>query len=323
MQNLNDMVTFARVVEASGFSEAARQMGVSKSHVSKAIARLELSLGVRLLNRSTRGLSVTEIGAAFHEHCIRVTEEAAQAAEVVGRLQSEPRGVLRVTAPVAFGRLHVGPAVAEFLSRYPRLKLDMTITDRMVDLVSEGYDVAIRIRREPSLHVVARELAPVRRVVCATPDYFERRGIPATPQDLAEHNCLHYTHFGTQGEWRFQSPRGEIVVPVKGTLRIDDDDTLAQAVMSGLGIAMLPTFIIGGELQGGRLQSVLSDYVPLERRIYAVHLPNVRLPVKIRAFVDFLQARFGPTPYWDGTEVKPQASETAAPVPSDSMRRGP
>ncbi|HTJ05092.1 MAG TPA: LysR family transcriptional regulator [Caldimonas sp.] len=299
MENLNDMVTFARVVEAGGFSEAARQMGVSKSHVSKAIARLELSLGVRLLNRSTRGLSVTEIGAAFHEHCIRITEEAAQAAEVVGRLQSEPRGVLRVTAPVAFGRLHVGPAVAEFLSRYPRLKLDMTITDRMVDLVSEGYDVAIRIRREPSLHVVARELAPVRRVVCATPDYFERRGVPTAPQDLAEHNCLHYTHFGTQGEWRFQSPRGEIVVPVKGTLRIDDDDTLAQAVLSGLGLAMLPTFIIGGELQAGRLRCVLSDYVPLERRIYAVHLPNVRLPVKIRAFIDFLQARFGPTPYWD------------------------
>jgi len=308
MQNLNDMVTFARVVEAGGFSEAARQMGVSKSGVSKSIAKLELSLGVRLLNRSTRGLSLTEIGAAFHEHCIRITEEAAQAADVVGRLQSEPRGVLRVTAPVAFGRLHVAPAVAEYLSRYPRLKLDMTITDRMVDLVSEGYDVAIRIRREPSLHVVARELAPVRRVVCATPEYFERRGIPTVPHDLTEHNCLHYTHFGTQGEWRFQSAGGEIVVPVKGSLRIDDDDTLAQAVLSGLGIAMLPTFIIGRELQAGRLRSVLSDYVPLERRIYAVHLPNVRLPVKIRAFIDFLQDRFGPEPYWDRTEDEGSAA---------------
>jgi DNA-binding transcriptional LysR family regulator len=139
-------------------------------------------------------------------------------------------------------------------------------------------------------------------VVCATPDYFERRGMPTAPHDLAEHNCLHYTHFGTQGEWRFQSARGEIVVPVKGSLRIDDDDTLAQAVLSGLGIAMLPTFIIGRELQAGRLQSVLSDYVPLERRIYAVHLPNVRLPVKIRTFIDFLETRFGPTPYWDRTE---------------------
>ena len=299
MENLNDMVIFARVVEASGFSEAARRMGVSKSSVSKSISRLELSLGVRLLNRSTRGLSLTEIGAAFHEHCLRISEEAAQASEVVGRLQSEPRGVLRVTAPVAFGRLHVAPAVADYLSRYPRLKLDMSITDRMVDLVSEGYDVAIRIRREPSLHVVARELAPVRRVVCATPEYFHRRGLPIAPDDLVGHNCLHYTHFGTQGEWRFQSAGGDIVVPVRGSLRIDDDDTLAQAVLSGLGIAMLPTFIIGGELQAGRLKSVLSDYIPLDRHIYAVHLPNARLPLKIRGFIDFLQARFGPTPYWD------------------------
>jgi DNA-binding transcriptional LysR family regulator len=299
MLNLNDMVTFARVIEANGFSEAARRMGVSKSRVSKTVARLEQSLGVRLLNRSTRGLSLTEIGAAFHEHCTRIVEEATQASDVVSQLQSEPRGTLRVTAPVAFGRLHVAPAVADYLNRYPRLRLDMTITDRMVDLVSEGYDVAIRIRREPSLHVVARELAPVRRVVCATPDYFERRGLPSTPQDLSGHNCLHYTHFGTQGEWRFQGPEGEIVVPVQGSLRIDDDDTLAQAVLRGLGVALLPTFIIGGELKAGRLQSVLSDYLPLERRIYAVHLPNVHLPLKIRGFIDFLQNRFGPEPYWD------------------------
>ncbi len=299
MQDLNDMVTFARVVEANGFSEAARRMGVSKSRVSKTVARLEQSLGVRLLNRSTRGLSLTEIGAAFHEHCMRIVEEAVQASDVVSQLQSEPRGTLRVTAPVAFGRLHVAPAVADYLNRYPRLKLDMTITDRMVDLASEGYDVAIRIRREPSLHVVARELAPVRRVVCATPEYFRRRGLPSTPQDLAEHNCLHYTHFGTQDEWRFQGAHGDIVVPVRGSLRIDDDDSLSQAVLAGLGVALLPTFIIGGELQAGRLQSVLSDYLPLERRIYAVHLPNVHLPLKIRGFIDFLQQRFGPAPYWD------------------------
>jgi DNA-binding transcriptional LysR family regulator len=312
MENLNDMVTFAKVVEASGFSEAARRMGVSKSRISKAITRLEHSLGVRLLNRTTRGLSLTEIGAKFHEHCVRISDEAMQATEVVSQLQSEPRGVLKVTAPVAFGRLHVAPAVAEYLNRYPRVNLDMTITDRMVDLVTEGYDVAIRIRREPSLHVVARELAPVRRVVCATPDYFKRRGVPKTPDELAAHNCLHYTHFGTQDEWRFQSARGEIVVPVKGSLRIDDDDTLSQAVLGGLGVAMLPTFIIGPELQAGRLQSVLSEYVPLERRLYAVHLPSVHLPVKIRGFIDFLQTRFGPSPYWDGADASRPPRSPAA-----------
>ena len=313
MQDLNDMVTFARVVEASGFTEAARRMGVSKSRISKSIARLEKALGVRLLNRSTRGLSLTEIGAAFYEHCVRIADEATQAAELVDQLQSEPRGILKITAPVAFGRLHVAPAVADYLKLYPRVRLDMTTTDRVVDLVNEGYDLAIRIAREPSPHLVARELAPVRRVVCATAEYFERFGTPTSPRDLTKHNCLHYTHFGSQGEWRLQGDSGEIVVPVAGTFRVNDDDVLSRAVLGSLGVALLPTFIIGHELQAGRLQSVLSDYVPLERHIYAVHLPNLHLPVKVRAFIDFLKGRFGPMPYWDRTDdlEMPSASDSA------------
>jgi DNA-binding transcriptional LysR family regulator len=143
----------------------------------------------------------------------------------------------------------------------------------------------------------------VRRVICATPAYFARCGVPATPHDLEAHNCLHYTRLGPRGEWRLRGARGEIVVNVKGSLRIDDDDALSQAVLGGLGIALLPTFIIGGELQSGRLQAVLSDYVPLERRVYAVHLPNRHLPAKVRAFIDLLQARFAPTPYWDGDRL--------------------
>jgi DNA-binding transcriptional LysR family regulator len=218
--------------------------------------------------------------------------------------------VLKLTAPVAFGRLHVAPAVAEFLARHPQLSLDMTVTDRLVDLVDEGYDLAIRIAREPSPHLVARELAPVRRVICATPAYFARCGVPATPHDLEAHNCLHYTRLGPRGEWRLRGARGEIVVNVKGSLRIDDDDALAQAVLSGLGIALLPTFIIGGELQAGRLQAVMSDYVPLERHVYAVHLPNRHLPAKVRTFIEQLQARFAPVPYWDRDRL---ATGVAAP----------
>ena len=299
MQDLNDMVTFARVVEAKSFSEAARRMQASKSRVSKAIAKLERSLGARLLNRSTRGLSLTEVGAAFYEHCARIIEEAEQARQLVSQLHSEPRGVLKVTTSVAFGTLHIAPALPEFLARYPDLGVDMTITDRLVDLVEEGYDVAIRIVREPALHFVARELAPVRRVVCATPEYFKRKGVPKTPQDLMQHNCLYYTHFSAQGEWHFTGSEGDISVPVSGTLRINDDEALSQAVLGGLGVALLPTFIIGGDVQSGRLQTVLSDYVPLERRIYAVYLQSIRLPAKVRAFIDFLQARFGRDPYWD------------------------
>lgn len=310
MQDLNDMLLFARVVEARGFSEAARRMRSSKSRVSKAVARLEQSLGARLLNRSTRGLSTTEIGAAFYEHCARIADEAAQAAELASRLQSEPRGTLRISAPVAFGRLHVAPALAEYLTRHAGLSVDLTVTDRLVDLVEEGHDVAIRIAREPSLHLVARELAPVRRVICATPAYFRHHGVPATPHELQAHNCLHRTPFGAQAEWRLHGPQGEAAVRIKGSLRIDDDDTLAQAALSGLGIALLPTFIIGGDLQAGRLQAVLSDYVPLERRVYAVHLPNRHLPAKVRAFVELLRERFGPVPYWDRGVPGVSAGET-------------
>ncbi|MBS0591851.1 MAG: LysR family transcriptional regulator [Proteobacteria bacterium] len=310
MQDLNDMLLFARVVEARGFSEAARRMRSSKSRVSKAVARLEQSLGARLLNRSTRGLSTTEIGAAFYEHCARIADEAVQAAELASRLQSEPRGTLRISAPVAFGRLHVAPALAEYLVRHAGLSVDLTVTDRLVDLVEEGHDVAIRIAREPSLHLVARELAPVRRVICATPAYFRHHGVPATPHELQAHNCLHRTPFGAQAEWRLHGPQGEAAVRIKGSLRIDDDDTLAQAALSGLGIALLPTFIIGGDLQAGRLQAVLGDYVPLERRVYAVHLPNRHLPAKVRAFVELLRERFGPVPYWDRGVPGVSAGET-------------
>jgi DNA-binding transcriptional LysR family regulator len=300
--DLNDMVTFARVVEAKSFSKAARELGASKSSISKSIAKLERSLKARLLNRSTRGLSLTEVGAVFYEHCRRVSDEADEALAAVTRLHSEPRGVLKLTASVAFGTLHVAPALPEFLGRYPDLAIDMMITDRMVDLVEEGYDVAIRIATDPGQNLVARQLAPIRRVACATPEYFSRRGVPRTPDDLREHNCLHYTHFSAQGQWHFKGPDGDISVPLTGDLRINDDEALSQAVLGGLGIALLPTFIIGPDLQAGRLQAVLSDYVPLERHVYAVYLPSIHSPPKVRAFVDFLRGRFGPGPYWDRVE---------------------
>ncbi|MGH8744960.1 MAG: LysR family transcriptional regulator, partial [Burkholderiales bacterium] len=245
MQDLNDMVIFARVVEAKSFSEAARRMQASKSRVSKAVAKLERALGARLINRSTRGLSLTEVGAAFYEHCSRIVEEAEQAERIVSHHHAQPRGVLKVTASVAFGTLHVAPALPDFLARYPDVRIDMTIIDRIVDLVEEGFDVGIRITREPDLNLVARKIAPVRRVVCATPQYFARRGIPKTPHDLAQHNCLHYTAFGRTSQWHLRGPQKELVVPVAGSLRINDDEALSQAVIAGLGVALLPTFIIG------------------------------------------------------------------------------
>jgi len=299
MKDLNLLAVFARVVEAGNLSEAARRMNTSRSAVSKAVAKLEKSLGARLLNRSTRALSLTEVGAALAEHCERIVEEAEQAEQVVNSLHVEPRGVLRVSASVAFGTLHVAPALAEFLVLCPDLSLDMSITDRLVDLAEEGYDVSIRVTGEPPEHLVARRLAPVRRKLCAAPEYFGRCGVPLTPQDLVHHNCLHYTLSGEKGQWRFTGPGGEIAVPVSGPLHIDDDEALSQAVLGGLGVALLPTFIVGKDPQEGRLQAVLSEYIPVQQHVYAMYLPTRHLPAKVRAFIDFLFARFGPEPYWD------------------------
>ncbi len=299
MRDLNLMAVFAHVAETGSFSAAARRLGMSRSAVSKAVAKLEKELGARLLNRSTRHLSMTEVGAAYVEHCSRILDEAVRAEQVVDHLHAQPRGVLKVAASVAFGTLHVAPALADFLGRYPELDIDMTITDRAIDMAEEGCDVAVRVARDLPPNLVARRLAPVRRKLCATPAYFGKHGVPRIPQDLARHNCLDYTHSGEQGLWRFTGPEGDIAVPVSGRLRINDDEALSQAVLGGLGLALLPTFIIGKDLQAGRLRAALSEYIPVERHVYALYLPTRHLPAKVRAFIDFLLERFGPDPYWD------------------------
>lgn len=299
MHDINDMLLFAQVVKARSFSGAALRLGISKSRVSKSVARLEAALGVRLLQRSTRRLSLTEVGEAYFEHCDRIVDEVARADSTIGSLHQTPRGKLRFSAPVAFSTLHVAPALADFMLQYPELSVDMTISDRLVNLVDEGYDLALRIAPQPGGNLVARRLAPIRRKICASPAYLARWGVPQVPEDLARHNCLDYTYLTTQGFWHLQGPEGDISVPVAGSLRINDDEALSQAVLGGLGLALLPTFIIGSELQSGRLVEVLPGYVPIERFIYAVHLPNRHLPLKVRAFIDFLQQRFGEQPYWD------------------------
>lgn len=299
MEDLKHMAIFAAVVEGRSFSEAARRLGLSKSVVSKAVSDLERSLGARLLNRTTRAMSLTDAGSVLYAHGVRIVEELQQARLSVGQFNSAPRGLLRVSASVAFGTLHVAPALPLFLARHPDVRIDMVIGDRIVDLAEEGFDMAVRISREPAQNLVARRLATVNRKIVATPDYFRRHGVPVTPADLASHNCLTYTHFNPQDTWRLQGPDGEITVPIKGNLRLNDDEALSEAVLGGLGVALLPTFIIGKEIHAERLQAVLSDYVPSERYIHAVYLPSRHVPASVRAFIDFLLERFAPTPYWD------------------------
>jgi DNA-binding transcriptional LysR family regulator len=299
MYDLNLMIIFSHVVNEQSFSGAARKLNVSRSSVSKSVAKLEKELGASLLNRNTRHLSLTEVGAAFFEYCSRIGYEADEAREMIDNLHAKPRGVLKIVASVAFGTLHIAPAVGEFLRLYPELDIDMTITDRVVDLAEEGYDVAISVLSDLPQTLVARKLAPIRRRLCATPAYFEEFGIPDVPEALAKHNCLDYIHSGDRGLWRFTGPDGEVSVSVSGKLRINDDEALSQVVLSGFGIALLPTFIIGKDLQAKRLKSVLSEYIPTKQQVYALYLPKRNLPIKIRAFVDFLVERFGVDPYWD------------------------
>ncbi len=302
INSVSGMIVFARVVEARSFSAAAQRMNTSKSAVSKQVARLEADLGVRLLNRSTRQLSLTEAGAAVYEHCACIVAEAEAARAVASELYSAPRGVLKVAVPAAFGHLHVAPGIPLFLQRYPDLRVELEMTERVVDLAEEGQDLAIRIRDEPGPTQIARRLAPLSWLVCATPRYFARHGMPQTPAELAGHNCLHYAARDAEAHWRFSSARGELAVAVQGNFRVNNSEAIREVVLEHHGIALLPTFVVWQDLKRGLLQRALAGYpahTSFGSHIQATYLPSRYVSPKIRAFVDFYRERIGTPPYWD------------------------
>jgi DNA-binding transcriptional LysR family regulator len=302
MRNLVGMAIFARVVEANSFSGAAARLGVSKAVVSKHVAKLEHTLGTQLLNRTTRRLSLTDAGHTFFGYCARIMNDAEAAELAVSRLRVTPRGLLKITTPVAFGSLHIAPALPEFLRRYPDMSVQLVMDDRVIDLAREGYDVAVRMAREPAPNTVARQLAVIRWAVCGAPEYLQRHGTPAAPRDLANHNCLVYSLVEGGTIWRFRSSRGETRVRVTGNLTAGSSLALREAVLRGSGIAQLPTFTVGPDIHAGVLKVLLPGYEPFGTfggTIYAVHLPTRHLSPKMRAFVDFFVERFSPEPYWD------------------------
>lgn len=300
MESLDGIPVFAKVVETGGFTAAARELGLSKSAVSKQVARLEERLGARLLNRTTRRMSPTEVGRAFYERCRRIVDEIEDAEGAVMALQDQPRGTLRVNGPMSFGVRHLAPAIAAFMSAYPDLRVELELNDRMVDVVDEGYDVTIRIARLPDSALVARKLAPMRPVVCAAPSYWEAHGMPDTPDDLRRHNCLLYAYLMSGTDWRFVGPNGvEFEVPVSGSIRANNGDALAAAGVAGLGVLRSPSFIVWEYLRSGQLVAVLPEYGEPGTSIYAVYPHSRHLSTKVRVFVDFLVDRFGPEPYWD------------------------
>jgi DNA-binding transcriptional LysR family regulator len=313
--DLAGMEIFARVVEARSFSAAARRLNVSASVVSKCVTRMEQALGVRLLNRTTRSISLTEIGAAFYARCAHIVAAAEEAEAMTAGMQSAPRGTLKVNVPVSFGVLHVVPALDHLLDAHPDLHIDMTLSDREVHLAEEGYDVAVLIAREPHASLVARKLAPIRQRLCASPAYLRRHGMPASIGDLAHHNCIVFSRLGPERTWHFDGPEGHASVDVNGTLRLDNENAVRQAALAGVGIALLPTYIIGADLQQNALRAVLADCKPPETALFATYLLNRYLSAKVRVFLDYLVAQFGPAPQWDALHQSSSAGRFGLAAP--------
>ena len=301
VDNLADIAVFVRVVERGSFTLAADDLELSRAVVSKYLTRLEDRLGARLLNRTTRRLSLTEAGAALFEASRGALERIEDAEQAIAHLQSAPRGRLRVSAPMSFGILHLGPAFADFAQAFPDVTLDVRLDDRFVNLVEEQVDVAVRIGALTDSSLVARRLAPARSVVCASPAYLAEHGEPETPQDLASHDCLLYSYQSTANVWRFTDRDGnETPVAVTGSLRVNNGIVLAEAAVAGRGVLMTPTFYVGHLLRAGKLRAILPGYRLLpELAVHAVWPQRGYVPPKVRAFVDFLAQRFGRKPEWD------------------------
>lgn len=291
LDQLTGMAVFARVVELQGFSHAARQLGITKSAVSKKIASLERSLGVTLLHRTTRALSLTEAGRVYYQHATDTSRLAEQARNSVSRLSEAPQGTLRVTAAAPIGTLCLAPLFPKFFARYPGLRVQLSVTDRLVDLADEGFDVAIRLTRKLPEGVIARKLMPVEYVVCAAPSYLKRVSAPRTPKDLANHNCLYFGHGDGDNRWTFDGPRGRQTVKIGGNFVVNQSETLRDAVLAGMGIGLLSTLTVARELRAKRLRILLPEWKPqgmYGTAVHAIWLPHRYMPSKLRVFLDFL-----------------------------------
>jgi DNA-binding transcriptional LysR family regulator len=299
MENLTDIAIFVRVVEAGGFTAASDRLEMSQSVISRSVTALETRLGVRLLQRTTRRISLTEAGAELYRRAVRGLAELEEAELEVTRFQTEPRGTLRVSAPTSFTLTYLAPLLGEFLGRYPAVRVDLQLNDQQVDIVAEGFDLAIRIATLEDSQLVAQRLAPVRSVVCASPAYLARRGAPETPQDLLQHDCIVYTYGRHPGKWRFRGDEGELLVPVQGPVQTNNGLVEKQLVVDGVGLALLPTFYVAEELRRGTLVTVLDAHAPVDFGVYAVYPERRGLGAKVRAYVDYLREKFDGVPPWE------------------------
>jgi len=308
---ISDLEIFARVARTGNMSAAGREMGLSPAVISKRISQLEERLGARLFQRTTRQLMLTETGAGYFKRVVDILSLCEEAEDFVSRRNTKPRGVLKITMPTTFGRLHIAPYLGKFLAAYPDIELDAHLTDRLVDIIREGFDLAIRIGELEDSSLVARKVASDNRVICAAPAYLEKHGIPESLADLGMHNCL---SIGAPEVWRLEGPNGEEQVRTNGNLRSNSGEFIREAMLAGLGLGLRATWDVGAELKSGRLKVVLPEYRGSSHMaIYAVYPCREFMPAKANVFIEFLAELYGSEPYWDkGLDLAKLAPKRAA-----------
>jgi DNA-binding transcriptional LysR family regulator len=293
VEKLEAMRAFVNVVASNGYAEAARRLGVTRSAVSKAVTELERQLGVRLLDRTTRRVSVTEPGSIYYERCVAILSQVEESEAEIARLHEEPRGLLRINGPMSFGTLYLGDAVSDFMGAYPDLRIELDLTDRFIDPLAEGVDVTIRIGALLDSSLIARKIAETTLALVASPSYLAERGVPKRPEDLIAHSGLDYGRQQPSPRWKLARSGGVASVPIDARLFSNNGEVLRSAAVRGRGLALLPAFLVEDDVRAGRLVSVMDDAVPPAVGIWALYAPNRFVPAKIRLFIDFLVARFG------------------------------
>jgi len=287
MDRLSAMRTFRTVVETGGFSAAARRLGLSKAAVSKQVAELEAHFGTALLQRTTRRLNATDAGRRYFENCVRLLDEISEVEAEVRNSQAEPSGRLRVSAPINFGNEVLGPVISAIAQRYPRLEIQIELSDRFVDLIEEGFDVALRIRTNlPDSSLIVRRVSAITRSVCAAPSYLKRMGTPKTPEDLKNHACLIYTLSTSPFDWKFSAGNKTVAVRVNGSIQSNNGQFLMSFLHAGMGIALLPDFTVGEDVRSGKLKRILENYPVEPHDLYLVYPANRHQSPKLRAFMD-------------------------------------
>lgn len=299
MDKLESMRAFVEVVNHSGFAAAGRQMGLSRSVVNKLVAQLESELDAQLLQRTTRRVSPTDTGRAYYERCVDILAEVSAAEQAVGQLQVEPKGTLRINAPMSFGTMYLAKAIAHFMQRYPDIQVQLTLNDRFIDLIEEGFDMTLRIAElTEGETLTTHAIAPISRIICAAPSYLETHGTPTDPAELRHHDCLKYGHFATKNYWQLTDRNGkQINVRLRCKGYANNGEVLREGAIAGVGIALLPTFIVSEALQSGQLVQILSDYCPSTLTAYLCYATNRHLSTKIQVLIAFLQDWFQ-LPVW-------------------------